>query len=208
MDNSSNILTNKRTGTLLLIGAFLTVFTMLQHPQGVSDDGYQNSAIKWVHGGLMLVLVLNASGLACLVGFFKARSRDLHLGMLFYYIGLGSIIGAALVSGFVQTSLVHAFSVDTETFSNFNKFSSIFNQSLAKLGMISFGAAGLCLGPVLIAENGVSRLVGITGCVVGIVLILSILNGFYLSVLNMTILAIFVAIWHVAIAIWLIKREQ
>lgn len=206
MINTKTTLTNKLIGILMLAGAFLTVFAMLHHPEGTTQSAAQNSTMKWVHGSLIFLLVFNGYGLDRFTDFHKGKGRDMKLGSLFYFIGLGAFIGATLVSGFIQTSLVPFYGADTESFSNFNHLAAIFNQALAKLGVVTFGAAGIALAPALIAERGTARLVGIVGGIVGTILIVSILSEQYLSVLFMTILTVLIVIWHAAIAYWLLKN--
>ena len=206
MNNELNIFTNKRVGTFMLVSSLLMVFAMLHHPESTSQNSDQDAMTKWVHGVLIFLLVFNAFGMGCLVEFLKAAGRDTNLAMLFYYIGLGSMIGATLLSGFVQTSLPQFFSPDTVMFSDLSKFSAILNQTFAKLGVISFGAAGLFMLPALIADKGITRLVGIVGGIAGLGLIVSMLAGFYLTVLIMTILTVFIALWHIMIGVWLVKH--
>lgn len=205
MQISSNLLTHKRIGAFMLGSTLLMIFAMLHHPQGTSQNIGQNSVMKWVHGVLIFLLVFNAYGLSRLVNHLNDKDRDTNLAMIFYYIGLGSIIMAALVSGFIQTSLPDYFSNEAGTFSDFNRYSAILNQAFAKLGIISFGAAGVFLTPSLIGDKGVSRLLGIVGCTVGIVLIFAMISGIYLSVLSMTLLTVLIVIWHIFIAVWLLK---
>ena len=202
MHNESNILTDKRVGTLMLVSGFVMVFAMLHHPENAAES----TAARWVHGVLMLLLVFNAFGVGRLVEFLKAGGRDTSLAMLFYYIGLGSMIAATLLSGFVQTSLPQFFSPDAEIYSELSKFSAILNQAFAKLGVVSFGAAGVFFLPALIIDKGVMRLVGIVGGMVGLALVVSMLAGLYLSVFSMTILTILIVLWHCLIAVWLIKH--
>jgi len=190
----------------MLLSPFLMMFAMLHHPEATSQNTGGNSVMKWVHGILIFLLVFNAYGLSLIIENAKANERDANLGMLFYYIGLGSIVFAALVSGFIQTTLPEYFSSDTQSFEIFNRFSAILNQAFAKLGIISFGAAGLFLTPALILDTGTTRFVGIVGGIVGIALIISMLSGLYLSVLSMTVLTILIVIWHVVIAVWLVKN--
>jgi len=123
------------------------IFAMLHHPQGTSENIGQNITMKWVHGVLIFLMVFNAYGLNRLVNHLKDKGGDTNLAMIFYYIGLGSIVIAALISGFVQTSLPDHFPSEAGTFSDFNRYSAILNQAFAQLGIISFGAAGVFLTP-------------------------------------------------------------
>lgn len=192
----------------MLISNVLIIFTMLLHPNGLSGAPDQNTMMKWVHGTLIVLLILNAFGFGVVISFIKAKRRDTNLCLLFYYVGLGSIILAALISGFVQTSLEQSFSDDREALLIFNKFSWIVNQSLSKLGLVSYGAAGLLLVPITAwAERGL-RLVGLVSGLVGSILVVSILIGAQLSVSNMTMLSIFIVLWHAAIGVYLIKGQK
>lgn len=191
---------------LMLLSTCLMMLAMLLHPHGMPNNTSQQIAMKWVHGGLIFLMIFNAFGLGRLVGFYKAHGQEMSLASLFYYIGLGSFIAAALVSGFVQTALLESFAANTQTLSDLNKFSAILNQALAKLGVISFGASGIFFSPVLVKNKSMSLCLGVIGFVVGITLIVSILTGLYLTVLTMTMVTILIIIWHIGIACWLIKH--
>ena len=206
MNNISNSLKNRHIGILMIISAILMILAMSLHPQGVSQDTYQTTIMKWVHGTLIFLLVFNAFGLERLVEHLKSNDQDTNLGMMFYYVGLGSFIGAALVSGFVQTSLAYNLSADTEIFLSLNRFSSILNQALARLGIISFGTAVLFLSTALIRDGRISRFLAAVSFFVGASLIVSIFSVFSLSVFTMTLFAVLIAMWHVAIGFWLTKN--
>ena len=206
MNNISNSLKNRHIGILMIISDILMILAMSLHPQGVSQDTYQTTIMKWVHGTLIFLLVFNAFGLERLVEHLKSNDQDTSLGMMFYYVGLGSFIGAALVSGFVQTSLAYNLSADTEIFLSLNRFSSILNQALARLGIISFGTAVLFLSTALIRDGRISRFLAAVSFFVGASLIVSIFSVFSLSVFTMTLFAVLIAMWHVAIGFWLTKN--
>ena len=190
----------------MLVGALLTVFAMLHHPEGVAQNPTYKNVAKWVHGSLIFFLIFNTYGLIRFSNTHAIKGLDIKLGLLFYYVGIGAFIVAALVSGFIQTSLASAYGENAEAISNFNKFASLFNQALAKLGVVSFGATGVFFAPVLIIEKGAPRLVGIIGGIVGVALLTSMLSGFYLSVMTMTILTILIVIWHATIAVFLFNK--
>ena len=190
----------------MLISACVMIFAMLHHPHGVSDNRFQITVMKWVHASLMFLLIFNTLGLVRLRHVVAANSQDMALGFVFYYVGLGSFLIATLASGFVQTSLIEFYKIDTQAFSNLSSFATILNQAFAKLGTISFGASGVFLFPAMNCKAGTLRLVGITGAIVGMVLVISIMTGVYLSVTTMTLLSILIIIWHCSIAVWLLNN--
>jgi len=202
----SNFLTNRRISTLILIGALLTVCAMLMHPHGISDKASQIHLMRWVHASLMLILLLNTLGMIQLIDALGRIESEFSLVLIFYYLGVASFLFAALISGFVQTSLIEFYPLDSEAFSNLNKFAVLFNQALAKLGVSTFGAAAVLLFLSLYSSNGTLRLVAITSGVVGVALIVSMLSGLNLSITTMTILSSLIAIWHCSIALWLLNN--
>jgi len=199
------IFSNKRIATITFIGSGIMVFAMLHHPHGVSNDPFEIALMKWVHASMMLLLILNTLGPIRISHIVAANGQDMTLGLLFYYLGLGSFLIATTMSGFVQTSLIELYKLDSEEFSELSQFTTILNQVFAKLGVISFGASGICLFLTMISRPGLSRLLAITSAIVGSVLVITILAGVYLSVTTMTLLVILIIIWHWSIAAWLLK---
>jgi len=173
MNNISNSLKNRHIGILMIISAILMILAMSLHPQGVSQDTYQTTIMKWVHGTLIFLLVFNAFGLGRLVEHLKSNDQD---------------------------------SADTEIFLSLNRFSSILNQALARLGIISFGTAVLFLSTALIRDGRISHFLAAVSFFVGATLIVSIFSVLSFSVFTMTLFAVLIAMWHVAIGFWLTKN--
>lgn len=110
------------------------------------------------------------------------------------------------MSGFLQPALTEAFGHDAGAYSAFNRLASALNQVLASASVCFYGAAAIFLSPGLIAVSGKLRLIGFTGLVVGISLILIVAWAESLGVVVMTILTLALAIWHVAVALFLMKE--
>lgn len=195
--------TNKRIGTLMLIGSLLAILLMLLHPHGAGDPS-QNNHLKWVHGSLIFLLIFNAYGVNHFVDSLS-NNNDIKLSLLCYYIGLGGFIIGAMIDGYVLSNLTNFQQTDPALYSNLTKFTLIFNQAFAKLGVISFGAAGLFLFPFINADNKLTRIVSITGCAAGVILVITMLTGMYLTITTMTILTVLIMIWHSTIGWWLFK---
>jgi len=206
MKTTSNKNTNRNIGALMLAAGFAIMFAMMHHPEGGSNDPAQLATAKWVHGSLIALLIFNTYGLGRLTDILGEQGHDTKLAMLFYHTGLFAFIGATLISGFLQTSLIVSFSAQPDMAHDLSKFAAMLNQALSKLGVISFGAAGLCLAPALIKNKGLTRWVGIIGGVAGLVMVIAILSGVYLSVTTMTAVTALIVIWHAAIGYWLLKN--
>lgn len=189
----------------MLVGALISVIAMLHHPEGATENAAQISKMRWVHGGLIFLLIFNAFGFGRLTENLSSTGRDMKFCILFYNIGLSAFIGGALVSGFVQTTLVETYSTETKLFSSFNTYSYILNQALAKLGVLSFGASAVSIAPALVAGKGLTRLVGLASVVVGATLIAPMLAGLQLTVTIMTLLTVSISVWHSMIALWLLN---
>lgn len=202
----TNYFTNKRIGYLMLMAVLLTVIFMLLHPESLESDSSHNRLLQWVHGSLMLLLIINTYGYTRFADSVSNLSADIDLSQLFYYVGVAGFIVAATLDGFVLSSLVTLQNSSSELFSELTKFTLIINQAFAKLGAISFGAAGIFLFPIIQSANKLASCVAITACIVGAMVVIAMLSGLYLNVLTMTIITALIMIWHALIAWWLINN--
>ncbi len=206
----STIITNNRfLGIAMFCVAFVIVFAMLHHPEGNYDPSSEDPKMQWVHGILIFLVILNTYAVGHFLTQIEEARREMKLGNIFYNVGVGAFIGAALISGFVQTELAEIYQyqgTDQKLYRTLNQYASIENQSFAKLGIMAYGAAGIFWFLPMFKLGGSIRCVGFCGLCAGIGLGASVLTGITLSVLSMTILTIVIVMWHCSIAIWLLKN--
>jgi hypothetical protein len=208
MQRSSLSMSNAWVGALIIIFAIISVFAMMHHPHEALFDGRENKRLQVTHGVLIFTMTFFAFGMDRFTTIMAHQKIDSKLGMLFYYIGLGSMIGAAIISGYLQPALTEAFAANAEAYVDQKRFAAALNQVLASVSICFFGAAGVFLCPGLILSSGKLRLVGLLSLIVGITMIAAMLLGTYLNVFAMTALTVAFVIWHAGIAAVLITRSE
>jgi len=202
---------NRLLGGLLCVGALIMVLAMLLHPEGLSLSSINAAMLRWVHGGLILIIALSYFAVAVFVDRVRQGGRSMRLGLTFYTIGAGGFIAGALISGFVLTDLAERYAKpgqDALAFEHLRHLAYAGNQSLASLGTISYGAAGLAWAMPLIARGSFSKIVGLCSVIIGVVLVSVGLFGSGLNVVSMTLLTALIAIWKSIIGVWFFLEES
>jgi len=192
---------------LAVVGA-ASVFLMLHHPT-LGSPGHASLAHEvraeeavntWVHGTLIaLILVYQAAAMLL--------ARRIGGGHWFAALGKTAIalatilmVLAALMSGFVSTSLAHDFAALPDgggsSFHLLIALTSTFNQVFANTSTVAYGAAILFLSLPLIGGSMFERGVGIFGAVLGAVFVLGIISGhLVLNVPGMTSVIAGMGVW-------------
>lgn len=204
-------ISNRWLGTLLLGTGVSMIAVMLHHPDGVNADEATTGTMRWVHGSLMFMIILNSYAVLRFADRVKSRECDLMLGSIFYWIGIAAFLGGALVSGFAQSSVFDLYDQEVLTrdaFETLNLLAAILNQSLISLGLLSFGASGLIWAIPLISSDSSTKFVGGTSFIVGACLITFPLLGSALSVFTLTALTGLIVLWHGSIAIWFLQNKK
>ena len=204
-------ISNRWLGTLMLGTGVLMIAVMLHHPDGVDGNEATSGIMRWAHGALMFMIILNSYAVWRFTDQVKSRESELMLGSIFYWVGIAAFIGGTLVSGFVQSGVSDLYAHETLThdaFEALNRFSAILNQSLISLGLLSFGASGLIWTIPLISSDSSTRFVGGTSFIVGACLVTYVLLGLALSVFTMTALTGLIVLWHGSIAIWFLQNKK
>lgn len=125
----------KKAGAVLVVTGVATIVLMAQHPSGSDSD----LMITGVHGGLLLVLVLQVGALLFLLA---RRELAAMIASTFYAAGMLATVGAGVLNGFVFPAL--------RRYENGEIGHDIFdlvwasNQALAELGVIGVGIAFAC----------------------------------------------------------------
>lgn len=80
-------------GSGALLAAAVSLLAMMHHPHQASIDGRQNEMLQWTHGILIFTLCIFAFAVQRFANVMAGRRIDPFPGMLFYYIGLGFMLG-------------------------------------------------------------------------------------------------------------------
>ncbi len=210
-------LLHRFSGTVLLVGAILSVAFMTLHPettastsaQAITEIVRETDVSRLVHGGLILVIVLNMYAVSVFVCKTLRRNFFSRLGMVFYEVGTFSLIGAAIISGFVISILADRYSKLEQSaqvsFVDLAYLANAGNQALAKTGVIFLSAAILIWSLSLLTKSGLEWGAGVLGTLTGSIIVVAIVLGFPLDVRGMTLVALGHAVFHMAIGICLLK---
>jgi hypothetical protein len=122
------------------------------------------------------------------------------------------MIGAALISGFVVSSLgafyEGAAPAAIESARHLMSFGHAANQALAKLGVMAMSAAILLWSTRLAGRAGVNRAIGWLGLAIGLVPpVLLVASRLQLDVMGMGAVILAQSVWNLAIGVQLIRRR-
>ena len=163
-------------GALICIGAVLSVLLMMRHPsiqthtvaEAIAQMQAKAALNGFVHGGLLVVLTaifVGYLGFADLLGWQKLGVRA---GAVFYGIGVGCMIGAALINGFIVTALASDYAGQPdavlETLKPIFVSYHAMNQTLAQAGTIAMSVGILAWSIELLARGSFSRCARRRGC--------------------------------------------
>jgi hypothetical protein len=206
-------------GFVILAGSILSVFAMGHHPS-VSGSGAAAMAelareaalARLVHGSLIALMVAMISGFWVFAERLDLSSGVVRLATVSYLVGVGAMIGAALISGFVVSGLgawyAGAEPAAIEAASHLMVFGHASNQALAKLGVTAMSAAILLWSVRLTRRTGANRAIGWLGVAIGLVPpVLLAADQLRLDVAGMGGVVIAQGVWNLAIGVQLIRRR-
>ena len=206
----------RRAGIVLVAATIVSILAMAHHPSihshepaaAIAEIGTKAALGRIVHGVLIALMGLELYAFAVLADRLGARRDAVRLGFVAYAIGIGAMIGAALISGFVVTHLASHYAeagADPSAFTNLARFAMAGNQSLAQLGVIAISVAILAWSVALLHDRA-QRWLAIVGLAASVLPALALVAGATrLDVSGMTLVVIAEAIWNVAVGVALIR---
>ena len=145
-------------GIVLLAATLLSILMMAHHPSATTHDPDSLAAdiagsatlSRVVHGVLIALIGAELYAFVVFSGRLAQGRSAARAGFVAYAIGAGAMIGAALISGFVVSSLgvYYAGASDPAPFVDFARLSMTGNQALAKLGVVCKLEASGCSGVI------------------------------------------------------------
>jgi hypothetical protein len=208
--------TDRAAGALLLAGSLATLVLMTQHPTISSHEIgpvlEQLAAIagrnRLVHGAIIASSVLAAIGFSGLAARLGWRSLAVRAGALAWLLGLIAFAGAAIVNGFVITSLAEDYTgkaaATQDTLKPLFRLCHHANQTLAQAGTLAASVAILAWSLAL--WRGGSRGLGIFGIVVGLLPIVGLVSGrLSLDLHGMLAVVLAETAWSTAVAVALLR---
>ena len=206
----------RRAGIVLVAATIVSILAMAHHPSVASHDagaaiaeiGTKATLNRIVHGVLIALMGLEAYAFAVFAHRIGARRDAVRLGFVAYAIGIGAMIGAALISGFVVTRLASHYAeagADPDAFANLARLAMAGNQSLAQLGVIAISVAILAWSVALLHDRA-QRWLAIVGLAASVLPALALVAGLIqLDVSGMTLVVVAEAIWNIAAGVALIR---
>ncbi len=217
------IKTNDRTADLTAglsigLGSVLSVALMAHHPSISAGETAEFIAkmtqlaalAGFVHGGLIVMMffvLFGFVGFAGRLGWHLARVRA---GMMAYAIGALSMMGAALVNGFMVPALARSYAGkpvgEMEIFGHLLRLCHEANQALAGTGVVAMSIAAMSWSLVMVGEAGSARVIGGLGLAMGSLAVVGLLSGhLHLNLHGMGAVVVAQAVWSVGVAAWLLR---
>jgi len=208
----------RRAGIVLVAATVVSIVAMAHHPSVGSHDpgaaiaeiGTKATLSRLVHGVLIALMGLELYAFAVFAERLGARRDAVRIGFVAYAIGIGAMIGAALISGFVVTSLAAHYAdagADPSAFANLARLAMTGNQALAQLGTIAISAAILAWSIALLHDRA-HRWLAIVGLAASMLPALALVAGVIrLDVTGMTLVVVAEAVWNVAAGFALIRGK-
>ena len=166
---------------------------------------------RLVHGTLIAIMGVLLYGFAI----FSVR-RGMHrqtsvAALIAYAAGIAAVIGAALIDGFLTPALAERYagaSPDAvKAVVPLLVAAGLMIQILTKFGFVAMSIAVAFWSADLVATPGVVRATGIIGFLSGIVAIGVLVFAGHLNPHSLNAIAIVQAIWYLAVAVLLVRRQ-
>jgi hypothetical protein len=206
----------RRAGAVLVAATLVSIVAMAHHPSVGSHDpgaaiaeiGTKATLNRIVHGALIALMGLELFAFAVFADRLGARRDAVRLGFVAYAIGVGAMIGAALISGFVVTHLAAHYAeagADPSAFANLARLAMTGNRALAELGVIAISAAIFAWSIALLHERA-RRWLAFVGLAASVLPAVALVAGVIrLDVTGMTLVVVAEAIWNVAAGVVLLR---
>jgi len=203
-------------GIVLVAATLLSILMMAHHPSASTHDPASLAAdiagtatlSRAVHGVLIALIGFELYAFVVFSGRLAPGRSAARAGFVAYAIGAGAMIGAALISGFIVSSLgvYYASAPDPTPFVDFARLSMTGNQALAKLGVVAMSAAIVLWAIALLHDSKRARWLAIVGFVTGLAPAIALLAGWVrLDMHGMLLVVLAQAIWNLAAGTELIR---
>ena len=203
-------------GGMLVAATLLSILMMAHHPSASTHDPASLAAdiagtatlSRIVHGVLIALIALELYAFVVFSARLVPGRAAARAALVAYAIGTGAMMGAALISGFVVSSLglYYAGTADPAPFVDFARISMAGNQALAKLGVVAMSAAIVLWSVALLHDRARGRWLALVGFLAGLAPAIALLAGaIRLDVHGMLLVVVLEAIWNLAAGAELIR---
>ena len=203
-------------GIVLVATTLLSILMMAHHPTAsthepaslAADLAGKATLSRVVHGALIAMIGLELYAFVVFAGRIANGRSAARAGLVAYAIGAGAMMGAALISGFVMSSLAayYAGAADPAPFVDFARLSMTGNQALANLGVFAMSTAIVLWSIALLHDRARGRWLAIVGFVTGLAPAIALAAGaIRLDVHGMLLVVVAQAVWNLAAGIEMIR---
>jgi hypothetical protein len=203
-------------GTVLVAATLLSILMMAHHPTAGTHDAAALAAdiagsatlSRVVHGVLIALIAFELYAFIVFSAQIARGRSAARAAIVAYAIGAGAMVGAALISGFVVSSLAKYYAgiADPAPFTDFARVCMTGNQALANLGVIAMSAAIVLWSVALLHDPARRRWLAIVGLVTGLAPAVALFSGaIHLDVHGMMLVVLAQAIWNLAAGVMLIR---
>ncbi len=202
-------------GWLLALSTLLSLVLIAHHPvadlhdpaRGLSNIVALGAAQRWVHGLLILIVLLFATGFSGFAWRLGIAHPLVMAGWLSQVLGAMALIGAGLLDGFVVPDIAgHWAARGGAGAYDLIAFSGAWLQADTKLGLVLMALSAVFFGHALLHHRGGARWIGLLGIGVGgfsAVFVLNMAGRFNVPLLLAYMSA--QAAWHLTVAFWMIR---
>lgn len=197
--------------------AVLTVVAIAHHPttsarepaEAITQIVHLATLDRIVHGVLIALMGVLVFAFAV----FSLR-RGLHrqtvlAALIAYAAGIGAIVGAGLVDGFLVSALAERYAGAgpdaVRLATTFFVFCALVIQILTKFGMIALSTGVVLWSADLVRTPGALRITGIVGIASGAAVVVVLAFAGRLNPHNLVAVVLLQAVWYVAVAVLLVR---
>lgn len=211
----------KIAGIFLIAGSVLMIFAMLHHPTGheheFSDFIKEVRSIQAVnaavHGGAIGLLAVFLFSFSYLSDRLCWKSAEVRLATIFYGLGSGAMVVAAMVSGFIvpfflaryATASASEMEIGQQALGLLREFNRAFDQ----LGVIGISIGVLFWSIALVNRKSLDWLSGVLGISAGALGIAGVFSGHLeASVPGIIAFVVLQGIWNIRIGYTLLRDRK
>ncbi len=220
MTNDDALPSGRIAGAILIATSLFSVVLMAHHPsvaalgmsEAIAEIARKAPLSQVVHGGLIALMGMQAFALLDLSTRLGLHRATVRAAVIAYGAGVLSMTGAALVSGFLISSLGLKYDgASAETLEPLRATlaaCALANRTLANFAVTATSLAMVLWSSALLARRGVARAIGALGLLAGIVPAAALLAGaLRLDVGGMTLVVLAQTAWNVALGVCSIRRD-
>jgi hypothetical protein len=209
----------RAAGIAIAFCALVTIFAIAHHPtvsarapaEALTEMVKLAGADRLVHGTLIAIMGVLLYGFAI----FSIR-RGLHrqtsmAALIAFAAGIAAVVGAALIDGFLTPAIAERYAgAATDAIKTVVPVlvaGALMIQILTKFGFVAMSIAAAFWSADLVATPGVVRATGIIGFLSGVVAIGVLVFAGHLNPHSLSAIALVQAIWYLAVAVLLFRRQ-